>query len=160
MNKRKYIALSANLISWAFIILFIYAASCKLLDFELFRVQLSKSPLLTAFADQFAWSVPLLEVIIAVMLANTTWQLKGLYAAFTLMVTFSAYIVAILKFSYYIPCSCGGILQNMTWTQHLIFNFFFVLLAVAGVLIYPNNKRSIAIEGNAENLKQSRQTLI
>ena len=41
-----------------FIILFMYAALTKLLDYEKFRVQIGQSPLLTAFAGWIAWMVP------------------------------------------------------------------------------------------------------
>ncbi len=61
--------------------------------------------------------------------------LAGLYAAFSLMTMFTAYIVAILRFSDYVPCSCGGVLQNMTWNQHLVFNIAFVLLALTGIIL-------------------------
>jgi uncharacterized membrane protein YphA (DoxX/SURF4 family) len=64
-------------------------------------------------------------------------RLIGLYASFFFMILFTGYIVAILRFSSYIPCSCGGILQKMSWTQHLIFNIGFLLLAVIAILLYP-----------------------
>jgi hypothetical protein len=49
---------------------------------------------------------------------------------------FTAYIIAITKFSDYIPCSCGGVLQEMGWGEHLVFNICFVLLALAAILCY------------------------
>jgi uncharacterized membrane protein YphA (DoxX/SURF4 family) len=123
-------------ISFLFILLFVYAAASKLMDYEKFRLQLGKSPLLTHFAGFVAWMIPLLELVIAVMLAIPRFRSFGLYAFFSLMVMFTAYIVAITRFSDYIPCSCGGVLQNMGWNQHLVFNIFFVVLAVAGILAY------------------------
>jgi len=32
-----------------------------------------------------------------------------------------------------LPCSCGGVLQQMTWNQHLIFNVVFTLLALFAI---------------------------
>jgi len=125
-----------EIISFLFILLFVYAAASKLMDYEKFRLQLGKSPLLTHFAGFVAWLIPLLELVIAVMLATPRFRSCGLYAFFSLMVMFTAYIVAITRFSDYIPCSCGGVLQNMGWNQHLVFNIFFVVLAVAGILAY------------------------
>jgi hypothetical protein len=59
------------------------------------------------------------------------------------MSMFSAYIIAITQFSDYIPCSCGGILQKMSWNQHLVFNFLFVSLAAAGILLYRYPEKKI-----------------
>ncbi len=149
---KKHTALTPDIISGLFILLFFYAASSKLLDYQKFRIQLGKSPLLAPFATWMSWIVPALEIGIAIALCFKSSQIKALYAAFSMMVVFTAYIVVILNFSEYIPCSCGGILENMSWRQHLVFNILFTLLGVAGVLSYPIEKRSIAIEGEAENL--------
>src|ERR1022692_1227100 len=116
------------------IFLFIYAAISKLLDYQKFRVQLGQSPLLTSFAGYVAWVIPSIEIIVAVMLAVQRLRLTAFYLSFSLMTMFTAYIIAITKFSDYIPCSCGGILQNMTWNEHLMFNICFVLLSGAAVL--------------------------
>ncbi len=120
-----------------FILLFVYAASSKLMDYNKFTIELGKSPLLTAFANEVAIGIPATEIIIALLLCLPKTRLTGLYASLTLMTMFTAYIVTILRFSDYIPCSCGGILQNMNWQQHLVFNCVFVVLAVAGVLVHP-----------------------
>jgi uncharacterized membrane protein YphA (DoxX/SURF4 family) len=136
ISRSVIIKLAAETIAFLFILLFIYAALAKLIDYEKFRAQLGQSPLLTAFAGWVAWGVPGIEIVIAVMLAIPRLRLVAFYAAFSLMVMFTAYIVVILNFSDYVPCSCGGVLQDMSWTQHLIFNIFFVLLAVTGILLY------------------------
>jgi hypothetical protein len=122
-------------ISVLLIILFTYAAVSKLLDFEKFRVQLGQSPMLTAFARWVALIIPSIELLISISLSFQRWRLLGLYASFSLMVMFTAYIVVITKFSDYVPCSCGGVLQNMSWNQHLTFNIIFSLLALAGILL-------------------------
>jgi len=131
--KRKTIV---DIIAYLFILLFVYASINKLVDYKTFSIELGKSPLLTAFADWVAWGIPAIELVVVALLTVPKWCLAGLYAAFSLMTMFTAYIVAILKFSDYIPCSCGGVLQNMTWNQHLVFNIFFVLLGFVGIMLY------------------------
>jgi len=120
-----------------FILLFVYAASNKLLDFQKFKVQLGQSPLLTHLVDFTALFIPILEIIISLILCFPKLRLIGLYFSFTLMTMFTLYIISILNFSEHIPCSCGGVLQNMSWKQHLVFNIGFVLLGLFGILIYP-----------------------
>jgi uncharacterized membrane protein YphA (DoxX/SURF4 family) len=118
-----------------YILLFVYAAISKLMDFENFRVQLGQSPLLSAFAGSIAWMVPVLELLIAVLIVLKKWRLTGLFAAFSLMIMFTTYIYVILNHSSFVPCSCGGILEKMGWTEHFFFNMAFIMLAAVGILI-------------------------
>jgi hypothetical protein len=118
------------------VLLFVYAAGSKLMDYTKFRVELGKSPLLTAFAGTVAWGIPLIELGIALLLSFSRTRLAGLYASFTLMVLFTLYIGYILRFSPYVPCSCGGVLQKLNWTTHLYFNLFFILISALGVLFH------------------------
>src|SRR5690606_37522243 len=100
-----------------------------------FQVQLGQSPLLSVYAGWVSWLVPLSEILIAILLLFRATRLPGLVAAFTLMVTFTAYIYIILNFSSFVPCSCGGILEKLGWTEHLIFNIFFVIIALIGIIL-------------------------
>lgn len=111
------------------ILLFTYAATSKVLDFQNFRIQLGQSPLLSAFADSTAIAVPAVEGVLVFLLLFRKSRMIGLYGSFALMTMFTAYIVIILNFSSFTPCSCGGILEKMSWTQHLVFNIVFVLLS-------------------------------
>jgi hypothetical protein len=123
-------------ISCLLVLLFVYAAGSKLMDYTKFRVELGKSPLLTSFAGIVARSIPVIELGIALLLSFSRTRLTGLYASFTLMVLFTLYIGYILRFSDYIPCSCGGVLQNMNWQTHFYFNIFFILMSSLGVLLH------------------------
>ena len=118
-----------------YVLLFVYAAVSKLLDFENFQIQLGQSPLLSAFAGWVSWLVPMIELIIVLFLLFPKWRAIALFAAFSLMIMFTTYIFIILNYSSFVPCSCGGILEKMGWTEHLIFNIFFVGLAVLGLVL-------------------------
>ncbi|WP_026704728.1 MauE/DoxX family redox-associated membrane protein [Flavobacterium soli] len=121
-----------------YVLLFTYAATSKLIDHENFRVQLGQSPLLSAFAAELALGVPLLELLLAGILLSTRWRFAALLGSLTLMAMFSAYIHIILHHSPFVPCSCGGVLEKMTWHQHLTFNLAFVLQGAAALLIMPS----------------------
>lgn len=147
MSVRPYFLLFIEIICFLFIFLFSYAAISKLLDFNAFKIQLGQSPLLTAFAGWVAWVVPIIELITALLLAIPKYRSVALFNALGLMSLFTMYIIAILKFSDYVPCSCGGILESMGWQEHLIFNIVFVVLAIMGILMMPQNgKQFIKIE--------------
>ncbi|WP_269234997.1 MauE/DoxX family redox-associated membrane protein [Flavobacterium flavigenum] len=124
-----------EIICYLYILLFVYAAVSKLLDFENFQVQLGQSPLLSAFAVWVAWLVPLIELVIAAALIIPKFRNVGLFGTLALMTMFSFYIYIILHYSSFIPCSCGGILEKMTWNIHLVFNIVFVLLSVMAIIL-------------------------
>lgn len=122
------------------ILLFSYAAASKLLDFQNFQVQLGQSPLLSAFAVTVSFAVPIVEFILVLMLMLSRFRLIGLYGSFVLMTMFSAYIVIVLNFSSFTPCSCGGILEKMSWTEHLIFNIVFVVIAAIAIILHSKTR--------------------
>nr|WP_233783345.1 MauE/DoxX family redox-associated membrane protein [Flavivirga eckloniae] len=123
-----------------YILLFVYAAVSKLLVFDEFKIQIGQSPVLTAYAGWVVWIVPSVEILISLMLVIPRFRLPALYAAFMLMVMFTSYIFIVLNFSDFIPCSCGGVLEKLNWTEHLVFNIIFVVLAFIGVIILSPQK--------------------
>ena len=128
-----------TIISYLFIFLFIYAAISKLLDYNDFSIKIGQSPLLSPFAGYVAIGVPVIELFIAADLLLRSWRVTSLFAALCLMTAFTVYIFIILNFSSFVPCSCGGILEKLGWTEHLIFNLVFVLLAILGLLLSENH---------------------
>jgi uncharacterized membrane protein YphA (DoxX/SURF4 family) len=127
--------ISIETISALFILLFVYASASKLIDYEKFTIQIGQSPLLTGFGSTIPWLVIVLELVMSLALAIPRLRLAALFGSFSLMVMFTAYIIAVLYYSPYVPCSCGGVLEKMGWKEHLIFNFAFMVLAVAGILL-------------------------
>jgi uncharacterized membrane protein YphA (DoxX/SURF4 family) len=134
MKNKKEIAI--DIISALFVLLFLYASLTKLLDYQKFTVQLGQSPMLTSIAGFVAWFIPVVELVIAVGLIFTRTRLIALHASLFLMVMFSGYIIAITQFSFYVPCSCGGILNSLGWVEHFIFNMVFVVLATVAILLH------------------------
>ncbi|WP_268225118.1 MauE/DoxX family redox-associated membrane protein [Sinomicrobium oceani] len=135
-----------EIICYLFILLFVYAAATKLADFQNFRIQLAKSPMLTEIAGFTSVIVPSLELIIALFLTIPRFRIVAMYASFCLMVMFTAYIYIIITYSPHIPCSCGGILENMGWSEHFYFNIAFVLLALLGILLLSGKGSSYNTE--------------
>ena len=131
-----------NTISILFIVLFVYAAVSKLLDFQKFMVQVGQSPILTSLGNWIAIVVPGLEILISLCFLIPKLRLIAMYGSLILMTLFTTYIAFILNFSPYVPCSCGGILDQMGWEEHLVFNVFFVLFAIIGILLLEKQKRN------------------
>ncbi len=127
-------------VSCFFILLFIYAAVSKALDFENFQVQIGQSPLLSAYAGFISYAVIIGELLIVLLLICPKTFLFGLYSATALMTSFTVYIYLILNYSDFVPCSCGGILEKMGWTEHLIFNIAAVALGIVAIYLNCKNK--------------------
>lgn len=128
------------IISLLFILLFVYAAVSKLLDFQTFETQIGQSPFLSGFSDWVPYGVVTSEIVAALLLAFTKTRLLGLCLSLILMLLFTVYIIMILYFSSDIPCSCGGVLEALGWKGHLIFNGFFIGIALIGILIQRKQK--------------------
>jgi hypothetical protein len=133
LNTSNFFAMKktywVDIISSLFILLFIYTAFNKFMGFERFRSVLHGSPLIKSQSDLVAWLIPSVEIIISALLFFPRSRRIGLLASLILMIIFTSYITYMLIFSNHIPCSCGGVIEKMTWNQHLIFNICFILLA-------------------------------
>ncbi len=122
------------------ILLFVYTALSKLINVNTFENALSESPVLDKYAHSIAVILPLTELITSVLLFIPAHREKGFVLSFFLLFSFTFYIACMLLFALPLPCSCGGVLQSLTWPQHLIFNCFFTFLSALGWLIESKNK--------------------
>jgi hypothetical protein len=141
--KRNILTL---IISSLLIILFVYTAISKYADLENFQSSLEESPLIGSYSTFISYTLPLLELIIALLLMVPQTRLAGFYASFLLMFIFTLYICYMLLFTPDLPCSCGGVISEMTWTQHMIFNICFTVLSFVGawlqrLLVRDNRKQ-------------------
>ena len=132
-GRKRQVAI--EIIAFLFIVLFLYAAVNKLVDYGKFKIQIGQSPLLTGLGNMVPWLVILLEVLVSIALAIPRIRRFAFFSAYCLMAMFTTYIVAILNFASSVPCSCGGILERMGWTEHLIFNIAFLVLGGIGFFL-------------------------
>jgi hypothetical protein len=137
MKRKFFIGIACALL----ITLFAYTALAKLADYSNFQFGLSESPFIAPMANVLAWGVPATELLIAVMLVIPASRLAGLYASCILMFLFTVYIAAMLAFGTDIPCSCGGVVEDMSWPAHIVFNSFFVLLSAVAIWLQRQQKR-------------------
>ncbi|SEN04813.1 hypothetical protein SAMN05192574_102292 [Mucilaginibacter gossypiicola] len=118
------------------IVLFVYAAVSKLADFDLFRRQMLIQVFPLWLSSILVWAIPLAELIAAIMLLFSNTMQRGLYLSCLLMTVFSGYISLVLLHVFKkVPCSCGGILQNMGWETHLTFNAVFLILIIMAIIL-------------------------
>jgi putative oxidoreductase len=131
--KRKIII---EIISSLLILLFLYASVSKWLAFKTFIGEMNNQPFPNWMTPFLVWSIPIIEVLIAVGLIFEKTRVQSFYVSLMLMLAFTIYTVAILLHAFkYIPCSCGGVIRKLTWPQHLFFNLFFVGISLLGIIL-------------------------
>jgi hypothetical protein len=146
LNAAKKVKVNIlDIILVLFAVLFVYAAVSKLLTYDEFKVQISKSPLIMRHGWWISWAVPTAEIVISVILFIPRLQMMALYGAFFLMFAFTLYIGFMLVFVPRLPCSCGGILSMMGWKEHFVFNIGFSILAVVGIVLLNRQRRFQAL---------------
>lgn len=123
-----------TLFSLLLTLLFVYTAVSKLINLDIFRWRLERMPYIASFAPVISWGIPFLELVIASLLWFPKYQKTALYASFILLGLFTTYIIIVLKYSDSIPCSCGGIISALGWTDHILLNISFMVLALLGIL--------------------------
>jgi putative oxidoreductase len=124
-----------EIISALFILLFLYTALSKSLQIGSTVAVLKKTPTFSNYANEIAWGVVFFEYITGALLFLRQSRIIGLYTSLFLMIGFTIYISYMMAFVPDLPCSCGGVISKMTWTQHLLFNIFFTLLALTGIFL-------------------------
>ncbi|PTT04260.1 hypothetical protein DBR11_00055 [Pedobacter sp. HMWF019] len=127
--------ITIDVISYAIILLFVYAALSKLFMYNIYVYDLNRSPFIAPYASLLSLTLPVTELSIAALLLFERTRLYGLYGATILMILFTIYVGAILGFvpNKDKPCTCGGLIRELTWPQHFIFNIFYTVLAASGI---------------------------
>ena len=116
-----------TIISSLLILLWVYAASSKLIDFERSKGEMYNQALPHWMEVILVWAVPLVEIATAILLVFIRTRFKGTIISLMLLMLFTIYI-GLVKLNYfdYVPCACGGVIRSLTWTEHLFFNLFFL----------------------------------
>ncbi len=128
--------LIVQVISAAFILLWIYTAGSKLADFQSYKQEMSLQVFSPDFAAVLVYAIPFSEILCAILLLIKKTNKLGLVLSLLLMLVFTGYILLIIL-GYFpkTPCSCGGIIKAMGWQAHLIFNIFFISASILSLFI-------------------------
>lgn len=137
--------ISIEIIVALLIVLWIYTGLNKMMEYEKFRTQLGGSPFIQPLAGFIAIVLPSGELLLAALLIFKRTRKLGLYFSFGLMLLFTGYIWIMLNYAYDLPCSCGGVLAKLSWSDHLIFNSGFTLLALVGILLIEKLSKPAAV---------------
>ena len=114
-----------------------YAAVVKGSDMSLFQKQITESPLIPfSITKIVSYFIPASELLAALLLMNQTTRYWGFLLSYFLMLIFSVYLVTLVNlFGSNLPCACGGILGQMGYNTHIVFNILFCLLAFVSTIL-------------------------
>jgi hypothetical protein len=133
--KTKAFNLTIEAITAVLLFLWIYTGFNKLIHYDKFSFEAGRSPFLQHMAPLAAAVIPVGELVIAALLIFKRTRLIGLYASLFLMTLFTGYVYIMLQYAYDLPCSCGGIIELLSWEQHLVVNFMLTLITVIAILL-------------------------
>jgi putative oxidoreductase len=129
-----------DIICGLLILLFAYAALSKLTDRQHFQAVLTQMLLIKYVAGFISFALPVTELVVCALLFMPGTRLLGLYTSLGLMMVFTLYIGYMIVFAPMLPCNCGGVLEQMSWAQHLVFNLVFIALSAMAIKLYPSQK--------------------
>lgn len=113
----------------------------KFIDVTAFRDTMFKSPVLRPYVTELSYAIPVAELLVCLLLLFNKTKTAGYYASLLLLTLFTGYIVYILvKHGSMLPCSCGGVVSQLSWQQHLFFNAFFILITIRALYVTHKQK--------------------
>lgn len=161
MKTKKTIATFCAIL---LIALWIITGMDKLWDLQGFKKILDRQPLPDWAVNYLYWIVPTSEISCLLVLtagsALTThdtykkWFTWGFVFSSVLMAAFTLFI-ALGVWGWYDkrPCGCGSVISSLSWEEHLVFNVFFLGVALLGVWASWNKNQppSTPNQGHGEN---------
>jgi hypothetical protein len=146
MKKSIVIEIIAGLL----VLLFSYTGFAKLLNHALFIDQLIIFPFIRYAAQFISWALPITELAVVLFLLMKKLRLYGLYASLILLITFTVYLTVMIASGVSLPCSCGGVIQYLSWKQHIVFNLFFIILSAIAIHIGKKKDAQVIIHAKTE----------
>lgn len=121
------------------VLLFTYTALSKWLNMEAHLYAMRNQPFSRPVNNLLAYVLPVVEIITVVLLLMHRTRLAGLFLSFVLMALFTGYVgVVLLNVFGRIPCSCGGVLEQLGWKEHLVFNLFFLFISITAIRLHQH----------------------
>lgn len=122
-----------QVISGLLILLFLYTGANKFFSFEHFTNQMRNQVFPRSWIPVIIWTLPTLEIAISIGLMFDKTKKISFGASIVLMSLFTIYTALVLFGAFNrVPCSCGGVIEHLTWTQHLFFNLFYLVISILG----------------------------
>jgi len=145
MKQLKYSGFISDAIATILAMLFLYTSISKYLTFDDFKWAMENQPFPKGLSWLLILFLPPLEIALAVLLFLSKTRALAFRLTIGMMTVFTVYIAIIsLHVFRYVPCSCGGFIQSLSWHQHLVLNGLLLIMAITGQRAEKDSK---AIKG-------------
>lgn len=115
-------------------LVFVYTAGSKWLDMPATREAFLNQPLPKWMATALVYIIPSAEFVCGILLLVPGKRKIGFCIAVVLMGLFTGYVALVLTGIFgRIPCSCGGIVSTLGWSEHLVLNVALLTVAFVGL---------------------------
>src|SRR5690606_7129519 len=115
------------------ILLFGYTGANKLMNQNVFQIQIYRATFSRVLTPFFSYGIPILELIVVILLIIPRTRLFSLRIALALLTVFTIYIIGMLLFNSNLPCKCGGVIEELDWKSHILFNILFIAISIKGI---------------------------
>nr|WP_295933696.1 MauE/DoxX family redox-associated membrane protein [uncultured Dyadobacter sp.] len=116
--------------------LYFYTAISKMLDYTAFRGQMLNQAFPSWVAHLLIWLLPPAELLAVLLLTTQSLRPAGMWLSTLMMSAFTVYIgLVLIDFYDRTPCSCGGVVSQLSFQGHFVFNLFFLALSILGVML-------------------------
>lgn len=129
-----------SVISAFLILLWVYAAVSKMIDFNFFVYSLHESHHVEK-GSTVAVVIIIIELFVAACLFWPKLNYAGLCMSAILLIGFTGYIIYMMINMPRLPCNCGGIIKTLSWRGHILLNVVFLLFAVTGIILIKAKKK-------------------
>lgn len=128
-------AVFIQIITALLIVLFVYAGISKYYERSLFEAQLSFYPYISGMAVPLSWLIPSANLFTAIVLMIPKINRPGLYVALAVLLCYTLYLIVMLATQDDLPCSCGGIIKSLSWTEQVTLNLLLIILTLAALVL-------------------------
>jgi hypothetical protein len=107
------------------LVLYTYTGLSKLAEQTQFRYTLQKVLSSYEGAATLAWMIPVTELVVVLLLFFPVTRRIGLLLSLLLLL-FTLYLLYMIVYLPELPCSCGGVVSQLGWRGHVVFNCFLI----------------------------------
>lgn len=134
----------AGIMSLALAFMYTYVGALKLMDIKSFKDGINNQPIDNQLTVPLMVAIITAEATIIALLLINKWRFYGFLLSILILTLFSTYIIVILteKVFDFVPCTCGGGFDQLSWQQQLDINIAAIVLSLIGAIILRPIKKS------------------
>lgn len=148
----RYAGYIKQVLSYAVAALLVFTAVKKIMDYDAHLAHIADVGFLpAALAKHAAYLVIIAELAIATLLVVPFRRLQrwGWSLLVPLLLVYSYYVYHVLNIAAFVPCSCKGVYETLTWSEHYWLNLGLIVLAIGVLLI--DYRRFQIVKQNIQN---------